>query len=111
MFRALAQGIMPESYNLSSLSLAAAKRAKKDTMYTNLGEQTRNHANRDHILWSVQLKPGEFSRSSRVQHSDSVSFWMPRLILTQGEKTRNRDSRDRILLPVPFKLGELHYTC
>ena len=64
MFRALAQGIMPKNYcKTLVLGLLLQQIEPKKTRYTNLGEQTRNRANRDHILWAVQLKPGEFSRS------------------------------------------------
>ena len=78
MFRALAQGIMPENKALV-LCLLLQQREPKKTRYTNMGEQTRNRANRDHILWSVQLKPSEFSRSYLLH---MFSFRMPHLILT-----------------------------
>ena len=55
---------MPENYYKALvLCLLLQQIEPKKTRYTNLGEQTRNRANRDHILWFVQLKPCEFSRS------------------------------------------------
>ena len=43
--------------------LAASADFETQMLESNAGEQTMNRANRDHILWSVQLKLGEFSRS------------------------------------------------
>ena len=43
--------------------LAASADFDAQMQESNAGERTMNRANRDHILWSVQLKLGEFSRS------------------------------------------------
>ena len=76
---------------------------------TTAGEQTRNHDNRNHILWSVLYIETWwvllYVLDLRRLHSNSVSYWMPRLIKMR-EQTRNCSNRDHILLSVQLKLGE-----